>query len=266
MAIWEFGINKPAVKLQNRFLVEKLLGAGGLGETYRAFDQTMERRVVLKVLNAEQQANADARLRFKKEAKMLAKFKHPGVVTVHDLIEVDERDVIVMESIDGYDLLAYMRSTDRWRLPEAEALSYVDQAGEALEYVHQQGLLHRDIKPQNIMRCADGRVKLIDFGLAKQFDPHMAYTNTGGLTEGYAPIEQYEQRGKFTNALDVKENSDGLITSLPRVGKANQASWLRARIAARTSIHDREPATTALWHDRSRPSSHHSQPHEPLEC
>jgi formylglycine-generating enzyme required for sulfatase activity/predicted Ser/Thr protein kinase len=203
MAIWEFGINKPPVKLRNRFLVEKLLGAGGLGETYRALDERVNRSVVLKVLNAEQQANADACKRFKQEAEMLAKFQHQGVVTIYDLIEVDDRDVIVMELIDGYDLLAYMRSTDRWRLPEAEALSYVDQAAEALEYVHQQGLLHRDIKPQNIMRCANGRVKLIDFGLAKQFDPNMAYTNTGGLTEGYAPIEQYEQRGKFTNALDV---------------------------------------------------------------
>jgi formylglycine-generating enzyme required for sulfatase activity len=228
MAIWELGAGKPAVKLQNRFLLEKLLGAGGFGETYRAQDEKMGRSVVLKVLNAEQQANSAARQRFKAEAEVLAKLQHPGVVTVHDLIEVDrvltpevqrgflsrlifggaeenaeKQDVIVMEWLDGRDLVAYMSNIQRWCLPEAEALAYIDRAAEALEHVHAQGLLHRDIKPANIMRCNDGRIKLIDFGLAKQFDPTLTYQNTGCLTEGYAPIEQYERRGKFTNALDV---------------------------------------------------------------
>jgi formylglycine-generating enzyme required for sulfatase activity len=159
---------------------------------------------------------------------VLAKLQHPGVVTVHDLIEVDrvltpevqrgflsrlilggaeenaeKQDVIVMEWLDGRDLVAYMSNIQRWCLPEAEALAYIDRAAKALEHVHAQGLLHRDIKPANIMRCNDGRIKLIDFGLAKQFDPNLTYRNTGFLTEGYAPIEQYERRGKFTNALDV---------------------------------------------------------------
>jgi formylglycine-generating enzyme required for sulfatase activity len=228
MAIWELGAGKPAVKLQNRFLLEKLLGAGGFGETYRAQDEKMGRSVVLKVLNAEQQANPAARQRFKAEAEVLAKLQHPGVVTVHDLIEVDrvltpevqrgflsrlifggaeenaeKQDVIVMEWLDGRDLVAYMSNVQRWCLPEVEALEYIDRAAKALEHVHAQGLLHRDIKPANIMRCNDGRIKLIDFGLAKQFDPTLTYQNTGCLTEGYAPIEQYERRGKFTNALDV---------------------------------------------------------------
>jgi formylglycine-generating enzyme required for sulfatase activity len=226
MAIWELGAGKPAVKLHNRFLLEKLLGAGGFGETYRAQDEKMGRSVVLKVLNAEQQSNQAARKRFKAEAEVLAKLQHPGVVTVHDLIEVDRSftpeaqrgflsrlilgganaeklDVIVMEWLDGCDLTAHMSKIPRGCLLEAEALEYINRTAEALEHVHAQGLLHRDIKPDNIMRCNDGRIKLIDFGLAKQFDPTLTYQNTGCLTEGYAPIEQYERRGKFTNALDV---------------------------------------------------------------
>jgi formylglycine-generating enzyme required for sulfatase activity len=109
----------------------------------------------------------------------------------------------VMEWLDGCDLTAHMSKIPRGCLLEAEALEYINRTAEALEHVHAQGLLHRDIKPANIMRCNDGRIKLIDFGLAKQFDPTLTYRNTGCLTEGYAPIEQYERRGKFTNALDV---------------------------------------------------------------
>jgi formylglycine-generating enzyme required for sulfatase activity/predicted Ser/Thr protein kinase len=201
MSIWE--PERQRILLQKRFLVEKLLGAGGMGETYLARDQRMSRSVVLKILNAEQQADVDARRRFSQEAEMLAKFQHPGVVTVHDLIEVDGRDVIVMERLDGLDLIAYLSSVNRWCYQENEALEYIRQAGEALAYVHEQGLLHRDVKPHNIMRCGDGRVKLIDFGLARQFDPKLSKLLTNQLTEGYAPIEQYEQRGKFTKALDV---------------------------------------------------------------
>jgi formylglycine-generating enzyme required for sulfatase activity len=203
MPIWE--PEKKSILLQKRFLVEKLLGAGGMGETYLAQDQRMNRSVVLKILNAEQQADADAHRRFSQEAEMLAKFQHPGVVTVHDLIEVDGRDVIVMERLDGWDLVAYLSplGVDRWCYTEAEALEYIRQTGKALAYVHEQGLLHRDVKPHNIMRCGDGRVKLIDFGLARQFDPKLSKLLTNQLTEGYAPIEQYEERGKFTQALDV---------------------------------------------------------------
>jgi formylglycine-generating enzyme required for sulfatase activity/tRNA A-37 threonylcarbamoyl transferase component Bud32 len=203
MPIWE--PEKKSILLQKRFLVEKLLGAGGMGETYLAQDQRMSRSVVLKILNAEQQADAAARQRFSREAEMLAKFQHPGVVTVHDLIEVDGRDVIVMERLDGLDLIAYLSplGVDRWCYAEAEALEYIRQTGKALAYVHEQGLLHRDIKPHNIMRCGDGQVKLIDFGLARQFDPKLSKLLTNQLTEGYAPIEQYEERGKFTKALDV---------------------------------------------------------------
>jgi formylglycine-generating enzyme required for sulfatase activity len=203
MAIWELGAGKPAVKLQNRFLLEKLLGAGGFGETYRAQDEKMGRSVVLKVLNADKHQDREARRRFKEEATVLAGLQHPHVVTVYDLLELDERDAIVMEWLDGCNLTAHLHSEQRWCLPEAEALMYIEQAAAALEYVHGQGLLHRDIKPDNLMRCADGRIKLIDFGLAKQFDPNVTYQNTGYLTNGYAPIEQYEQRGKFTNALDI---------------------------------------------------------------
>jgi eukaryotic-like serine/threonine-protein kinase len=203
MPIWE--PEKKSILLQKRFLVEKLLGAGGMGETYLAQDQRMNRSVVLKILNAEQQADADAHRRFSQEAEMLAKFQHPGVVTVHDLIEVDGRDVIVMERLDGWDLVAYLSplGVDRWCYTEAEALEYIRQTGKALAYVHEQGLLHRDVKPHNIMRCGDGRVKLIDFGLARQFDPKLSKLLTNQLTEGYAPIEQYEERDKFTKALDV---------------------------------------------------------------
>jgi formylglycine-generating enzyme required for sulfatase activity/tRNA A-37 threonylcarbamoyl transferase component Bud32 len=199
--VWQLG-DRP-ILLQQRFLLEKLLGAGGFGETYRASDTVMNRSVVLKVLNREHQSDKAARQRFEEESKMLAKCQHAGVVTVHDRIKVDDRDVIVMEWIDGLSLESYIPSLVRVWLSEDEALGYINQAGEALIHVHAQGLLHRDINPRNIMRCADGRIKLIDFGLARAFDPDRTVKHTNHRSEGYAPIEQYQELGRFTNALDV---------------------------------------------------------------
>jgi formylglycine-generating enzyme required for sulfatase activity/dienelactone hydrolase/predicted Ser/Thr protein kinase len=144
------------------------LGRGGMGILYRARDTRLERLVAIKVLHAEAVASADRRERFIREAKAASALNHPHIVTVY---EVDrgssngiEHDFIVMEHIDGDSLDKRLASGS---LPLAEAIEYATQIAEALAAAHEAGIVHRDVKPANIMVTRRGQVKLVDFGLAK---------------------------------------------------------------------------------------------------
>ncbi|MEM9922843.1 MAG: protein kinase [Cyanobacteria bacterium P01_D01_bin.50] len=107
-----------------------------------------------------------------------------------------------MEYVQGQDLAVYI--SERGKFLEPEALGYINQIGTALEYIHRAGMLHRDVKPNNIiLRQNKQEAVLIDFGLAREFDLNQTGSMTNALTEGYAPIEQYERRGKFAPCNDV---------------------------------------------------------------
>ena len=140
------------------------LGAGGMGEVYRARDARLERDVALKVLAAETLTDESARSRFRKEALALGRLNHPNIGTVHDFDTQHGVDFIVMELVAGESL---NDTTRRGPMPEAEVVSIGVQVASALEEAHERGIVHRDLKPGNIIVTARGQAKVLDFGLAR---------------------------------------------------------------------------------------------------
>jgi len=192
-------------KLQGgKYTIEQELGEGGFGITYRARDNNGQ-KVVIKTLNETVQRRADfAKFQqdFLNEALRLARCSHPHIVRVDEVIQEGQLWCIVMEYIDGEDLAS--RVENKGALPEVEALRYIQQIGEALTVVHNNGLLHRDVKPQNIMlRSGKSEAVLIDFGIAREFTPNLTQTHTQMFAEGFAPIEQYDKRAKRGAYTDV---------------------------------------------------------------
>ncbi|MDH4272017.1 MAG: tetratricopeptide repeat-containing serine/threonine-protein kinase, partial [Candidatus Aminicenantes bacterium] len=148
-------------------VIEKI-GAGGMGVVYRARDERLERDVALKVLPAGALADEEMRKSFRREAMALSKLNHPNVATIHDFNTEKDVDFLAMEYISGVTLGEKLHSG---ALPEAEVVDVGKQAAEALEAAHEQGLIHRDLKPGNIMVTPKGLVKVLDFGLAKLLRP-----------------------------------------------------------------------------------------------
>ena len=148
-------------------IIERV-GAGGMGVVYRAWDERLERDVAIKVLPAGVLADDDMRARFRKEAMALSRLNHPNVATIHDFNTERSVDFLAMEYIPGVTLAAMTRPE---ALPVPEIIRLGRQVAEALEAAHEQGLVHRDLKPGNIMVTPKGLVKLLDFGLAKLLRP-----------------------------------------------------------------------------------------------
>ena len=144
------------------------LGAGGMGEVYRATDSHLKRSVAIKVLPASVAGDADRLARFQREAEVLAALNHPNIAAIYGLEKTAGLTALVMELVDGEDLSQHIA---RGALPLAEALPIAKQIAEALEAAHEQGIIHRDLKPANIKVRPDGTVKVLDFGLAKALDP-----------------------------------------------------------------------------------------------
>ena len=180
-------------KLSGRFRIERLLGRGGMSSVWEAYDEELGRPVAIKLLHARRLESADAVDRFEREARTLALFAHPGIVTVIDRGETDGRPFIVCELVDGRDL--HERIALEGPLPLAEALAIAVQVADALAYAHERGVIHRDVKPHNVLLTADGHAKLTDFGIAR-VDDEPALTNPGRVlgTGDYVAPEQAQGR------------------------------------------------------------------------
>jgi eukaryotic-like serine/threonine-protein kinase len=144
------------------------LGAGGMGEVYRARDTKLDRAVAIKILPEAFAADTDRIARFQREAKTLASLNHPNIAHIHGLEESNGVGALVMELVEGEDLAQRIA---RGAIPVAEALPIAKQIAEALEAAHEQGIIHRDLKPANVKVRPDGTVKVLDFGLAKAIEP-----------------------------------------------------------------------------------------------
>lgn len=165
------------------------LGVGGMGEVYRARDDTLGREVAIKIL-PEEFSRVEERLeRFEREARVLASLNHPGIATLHGLEKHDGLHYLVMELVAGETLEAKI---DNGAIPFDEALPLLHQMAEALEVAHDKGVIHRDLKPANVMVTAEGHVKILDFGLAKDLlgpttasaDSHSPTLQKDGTREG----------------------------------------------------------------------------------
>jgi hypothetical protein len=148
-----------------RYDIIELVGRGGMGVLYRARDRMLERDVALKMMHVDFSVDATARERFEREAKAVARLQHRNVVTIHELGAADGSPYIVMEFLGGQDLDVRLR--DGAPMSLAEKLDVAIQLCEGLGYAHEQGIVHRDIKPGNVRVLEDGTVKILDFGIAK---------------------------------------------------------------------------------------------------
>jgi serine/threonine protein kinase len=139
------------------------IGAGGMGEVYRARDTRLERTVAIKVLPEHLTSDADLRQRFEREAKTISQISHPHICALYDVGREGDRDYLVMELLEGETLAARL---DKGPLPSEQLLRYGIEIADALDKAHRLGIVHRDLKPGNVMITKSG-VKLLDFGLAK---------------------------------------------------------------------------------------------------
>lgn len=215
---------KPGSSLQGRrYIIEKVIGQGGFGITYRAEQAVFERKVAVKEFFMKDLCDRDAstswvsvpsagsrelverfRRKFLKEARNIAKLNHPGIISVFDVFEENGTAYYVMEYLGGGSLACKVQGG---ALPEQQAVRYVCQVAEALSYLHDEKMMHLDVKPANILINKKDNAVLIDFGLAKQYDDTGSQTSTTpvGISHGYAPMEQYKRGGvsTFSPATDI---------------------------------------------------------------
>ncbi|BCM91788.1 serine/threonine-protein kinase PrkC [Abditibacteriota bacterium] len=198
------------------FVIEELLGAGGFGLTYRARESALGREVAVKEFFPFGSTRQDGRIvppptvsgeewrrelsAFREEALTLARFSHPAIVRAYAVWAESGTAYFAMEFLRGQSLQKRLEGGKP--LPVDEALAIIQSIGEALARVHEAGLLHRDIKPDNILLC-NGRTVLIDFGTAREFAADKTTPMTQLLTPGYAPLEQYGRRARFGPFTDV---------------------------------------------------------------
>jgi serine/threonine-protein kinase len=142
------------------------LGKGGMGEVYQAKDKKLGRDVAIKVLPEEFASDTDRVARFQREAKLLASLNHPNIAAIHGLEESEGTNFLVLELVEGETLADQIK---KGPIPVEESLKQALQIAEALEAAHEKGVIHRDLKPSNIKVTPDGKVKVLDFGLAKAY-------------------------------------------------------------------------------------------------
>lgn len=162
------------IMLNNRYRLLDLVGAGGMAVVYRGVDTLLQRRVAVKVLRESFAGDPAFLARFQREARAAANLDHPNIVTVYDVGQDGERHYIVMEYVDGQDLKTLIRQ--RGRLGVDETLGIATQVADGVGHAHQAGIIHCDIKPQNVLVTLDGRAKVTDFGIARAL-------SESGLTE-----------------------------------------------------------------------------------
>jgi serine/threonine protein kinase/tetratricopeptide (TPR) repeat protein len=232
------------------------IGAGGMGEVYRARDNRLARDVALKILPPNLSGDADRRARFVQEAQSAARLNHPNIVTIYDIGERGGRIFIAMEYVDGKTLADLIPSTG---LPAADALRYAIAIAGALTKAHATGVIHRDLKPGNIMVTPEGTVKVLDFGLAKLLEQRSPEDETltakpqtqSGLVMGTPAFMSPEQaEGKLVDARSDIFSFGSLLYEMTTGKRAFAASSIAATLAALLDK-DPEPLSMNVPHELS---------------
>jgi serine/threonine protein kinase len=179
----------PGTSVGSRYEIVRLLGQGGMGAVYQAHDKELERQVAIKVIRADMAANPEILRRFKQELILARQITHKNVIRIYDLGQADGIKFITMEYIEGENLQSVLRR--KKKIEPAEAANILAQVCRALEAAHHEGVIHRDLKPQNIMLDKNGRAYVMDFGIARSM-LGAGMTQTGALigTPDYMSPEQ----------------------------------------------------------------------------
>ena len=179
--------------LVDRYELEELVGTGGMSTVYRAHDRLLDRKVALKILHEHYGTDETYVARFRHEARAVAALSHPNIVTVIDRGDQDGRQFIVFEYVEGENL---KRLVERGPAPIATALELALQVARGLSFAHQHGLVHRDVKPQNVLLNGSGEAKVTDFGIARSMSVQHGMTQTGTVlgTSDYIAPEQAQGR------------------------------------------------------------------------
>ena len=183
----------PGSDFGPRYRIESLLGQGGMGRVYKAYDKDLDRVVALKVVRHGVMGEVDALKRFKQELVLASKISHRNILRIHDMGEVGDTKFITMAYVEGQDLYGILR--DNPKMPLERVLKFATQFAEALAAAHAEGVVHRDLKPQNILVNKDDQIFISDFGLAKSFEEGaIGMTRTGAFlgTPRYMSPEQVE--------------------------------------------------------------------------
>lgn len=212
---------KPGTILAERYLIGKVVGYGGFGVTYIAWDDVLQQRVAIKEYLPSEFATrapghsqvtiftgdraqqfADGMVKFVDEAKRLAKFQNePGIVRIYDSFEANSTAYIVMEYLEGETLATYLQREDK--VSVEQSIQMLTPVIQSLEVIHREGIIHRDIAPDNIFLTKDKQVKLIDFGAARYATTSHSRSLTVLIKSGYSPEEQYRSRGEQGPQTDV---------------------------------------------------------------
>src|SRR3954471_12524396 len=230
--------------LADRYELEELVGTGGMSSVYRAHDRLLDRQVALKILHQQYSFDEEYVERFRREARAVAALSHPNIVTVIDRGEHDGRQFIVFEYVDGENLKRLIER--RGPAPVSTALELAMEIARALSFAHQQGLVHRDVKPQNVLLNGDGRAKVTDFGIARSLDVQHGMTQTGtvlGTSDYIAPEQAQGQRvDEHTDVYSLGGVLYELLTSeVPFPGENFVAVAMRHINEPPPSIRDKRP-------------------------
>lgn len=182
--------------LNGRYEIQEIIGVGGMAVVYKAYDNIDDRIVAVKILKEEFLANEEFRRRFKNESKAIAVLSHPNIVKVYDVSYGDRIQFIVMECVDGITLKEYIQQ--QGVINYKEAVFFVTQILRALQHAHDKGIVHRDIKPQNIMLLENGAIKVTDFGIAR-FSSSETRTMTDSTIGSVHYISPEQARGDITD-------------------------------------------------------------------
>lgn len=236
----------PAQILNNRYCIEALLGQGGFGAVYKAWDMNLER---WRALKENLDASPEAQRQFKREAQILCDLVHPNLPRVIDYFVILDSAggygsaYLVMDFIEGVDLQELLERNGG-PLLESQVVPWLDQVCDALEYLHsrQPPVIHRDIKPANIKLTPDGKAVLVDFGLSKLFDPNLRTTSGArAITSGYSPPEQYG-RGSTDTQSDIYSLGATAYNLLTNQLPPDSMDIVSGSVASLRPVHELNPA------------------------
>jgi serine/threonine-protein kinase len=230
--------------IADRYELEELVGTGGMSSVFRARDRQLDRRVAIKILHEHYATDPEYLERFRREARAVAKLSHPNIVTVIDRGDDDGRQYIVFEHVEGENLKELVLRTGR--LPVRRALELALAVADGLSFAHDHGLVHRDVKPQNVLLSREGEVKVTDFGIARSLHMDHGVTQTGTVLGTGEYLAPEQASGKpVSAATDVYSLGvvlwELLAGDVPFVGENFVAVALRHVNEPPPHLHERRP-------------------------